>query len=122
MLLLSSLLVWLFDSLTCFVILNSFGGAESSPITTHTIPLIALAFLAIAVGNLTKVVFPITPGAIGPYEGALTVVFSLGGIDPNIGLAAAILDHVVKNAVTLVFGSFYLSHFGLSWHQLVEQD
>ena len=108
-----SLSVWLFDILTCFVILSAFLGGAS-------ISLIPLVFLAIAVGNLTKI-FPVTPGSIGPYEVVLTGIFSLGGIDPSIGFAAAVLDHIVKNSVTLVIGSVYLSHFGLSWSRLVEQ-
>ncbi len=110
----SSLLVWLFDILTCFVVLSAFlKGASLS--------LIPIVFLAIAVGNLTKIV-PITPGAIGTYELALTAIFSLGGIDPAIGFAAAMLDHIVKNSVTLILGSAYLSRFGLSWSQLMDRS
>jgi uncharacterized membrane protein YbhN (UPF0104 family) len=110
----SSLSVWLFDILTCFVILNAFSGATS-------LSMVPIVFLAIAVGNLTKIV-PITPGAIGTYELALTAIFSLGGIDPAIGFAAAVLDHIVKNSVTLILGSAYLSRFDLSWSQLVDQS
>nr|QNO47729.1 hypothetical protein LDJELIEA_00027 [Methanosarcinales archaeon ANME-2c ERB4] len=108
-----SLLVWLFDILTCFVILSAFSG-------TTSLSMIPIVFLAIAVGNLTKI-FPITPGAIGTYELALTAIFSLGGIDPAIGFAAAVLDHIVKNSVTLILGSAYLSRFGLSWSQLMDR-
>jgi len=109
-----SLSVWLFDILTCFVILSAFSGTTS----LSTVPIV---FLAIAVGNLTKIV-PITPGAIGTYELALTAIFSLGGIDPAIGFAAAVLDHAVKNSVTLILGSVYLSRFGLSWSQLMDRS
>ncbi|RJS71032.1 UPF0104 family protein [ANME-2 cluster archaeon] len=112
----SSLLIWFFDILTCFVILNAFPESASTPV----IPMIALVFLAIAVGNLTKIL-PITPGGMGTYEAVLTTIFSLGGIDPGIGFAAAVLDHAVKNSVTLIFGSVYLSDFGLSWARLVKQ-
>ena len=108
-----SLLVWIFDILTCFVILSAFSG-------TTSLSMVPLVFLAIAVGNLTKI-FPITPGAIGTYELALTAIFSLGGIDPAIGFAAAVLDHIVKNSVTLILGSAYLSRFGLSWSQLMDR-
>jgi uncharacterized membrane protein YbhN (UPF0104 family) len=108
-----SLLVWLFDILTCFVILSAFLKGVS-------LSMIPIVFLAIAVGNLTKIV-PITPGAIGTYELALTAIFSLGGIDPAIGFAAAVLDHIVKNSVTLILGSAYLSRFGLSWSQLMDR-
>ncbi|MEA3282220.1 MAG: lysylphosphatidylglycerol synthase transmembrane domain-containing protein [Euryarchaeota archaeon] len=110
----SSLSVWLFDILTCFVVLSAFSGTTS----LSTIPIV---FLAIAVGNLTKIV-PITPGAIGTYELALTAIFSLGGIAPAIGFAAAVLDHIVKNSVTLILGSVYLSRFGMSWSQLMDQS
>ncbi|MBA1342473.1 MAG: Glycosyltransferase AglD [ANME-2 cluster archaeon] len=109
-----SLLVWLVDTLTCFVILNAFSE-------TISLSMIPIVFLAIAVGNLTKI-FQITPGSIGPYEIALTTIFSLGGINPAIGLVAAGFDHLVKNSVTLILGSAYLSHFGLSWSQLVDQS
>ncbi len=110
-----SLLVWLFDTLTCVVIMSAFSMDISLTGTT----MIAVIFLAIAVGNLTKI-FPITPGAIGTYEAALTAIFSLGGIDPGIGFATALIDHAVKNSVTLILGSAYISHFGLSWTRLVE--
>ncbi len=109
-----SLLVWLVDTLTCFVILNAFSE-------TVSYSMIPIVFLAIAIGNLTKI-FQITPGSIGPYEIALTSIFHLGGIDPAIGLVAAGFDHLVKNSVTLVLGSAYLSHFGMSWSQLVDQS
>ena len=110
----SSLSVWLFDILTCFVVLNAFSGATS-------LSMVPIVFLAIAVGNLTKIV-PITPGAIGTYELALTAIFSLGGIDPAIGFAAAVLDHIVKNSVTLILGSAYLSRFDMSWSQLMDRS
>ena len=109
-----SLLVWLFDILTCFVVLSAFSG-------TTSLSMIPIVFLAIAVGNLTKIV-PITPGAIGTYELALTAIFSLGGIDPAIGFAAAVLDHIVKNSVTLILGSAYLSRFDMSWSQLMDRS
>ncbi|MEA1866115.1 MAG: lysylphosphatidylglycerol synthase transmembrane domain-containing protein [Euryarchaeota archaeon] len=107
-----SLLVWLFDILTCFVILSAFSG-------TTSLSMIPIVFLAVTVGNLTKI-FPITPGSIGPYEVVLIGIFSLGGINSAIGFAAAVLDHIVKNSVTLILGSAYLSRFGLSWSRLVE--
>ena len=110
----SSLSVWFFDILTCFVVLSAFlKGASLS--------MVPIVFLAIAVGNLTKIV-PITPGAIGTYELALTAIFSLGGIDPAIGFAAAVLDHIVKNSVTLILGSAYLSRFDMSWSQLMDRS
>ncbi|WP_269850314.1 lysylphosphatidylglycerol synthase domain-containing protein [Methanosarcina horonobensis] len=40
--------------------------------------------------------FPVTPGAIGTYEVALTAVFGLGGIRPELGFTVAVLDHIIK--------------------------
>lgn len=52
-------------------------------------------FPAVALGNIAKII-PITPGAIGTYEVALTAVFGLGGIKPEIGFTVAVLDHIIK--------------------------
>ncbi|HIH86846.1 MAG TPA: UPF0104 family protein, partial [Methanosarcinales archaeon] len=112
----SSLMVWIVDILTCYTVLTAFPFVHNaaSPIT-----LTAIVFMAVAVGNLAKM-FPITPGAIGTYEGALTVVFKIAGIAGSVGAAAAVIDHIIKNSVTLVFGALYLAHFNIKWHELVD--
>ncbi len=57
-----------------------------------------------SVGNLAKVL-PLSPGGIGLYEAAFTVfVAGLTPISWEVALGAAILDHAVKNIVTLVGG------------------
>ena len=50
---------------------------------------------------------------------AVERIFDILAITMIGGFAAAVLDHIVKNSVTLVIGSAYLSHFGLSWSRLV---
>jgi uncharacterized protein (TIRG00374 family) len=111
----TSILVWTIDIVTTFVVLTAF------PLVYNAISvsaLIAVVFLAVAIGNLAKL-FPITPGAIGTYEGALTVVFNIAGIAAYIGATAAVIDHFIKNSITLVFGALYLMRFNMNWHELL---
>ncbi len=112
----SSLMVWTVDILTCYTVLIAFPFVHNAASPTT---LTAVVFMAVAVGNLAKMV-PITPGAIGTYEGALTVVFKIAGIAGYVGAAAAVIDHIIKNSVTLVFGALYLAHFNIKWHELVD--
>lgn len=112
----SSLAIWTVDILTCYAVLTAFESVHAvAPVTT----LAAVVFLAVAVGNLAKM-FPITPGAIGTYEGVLIVVFGIAGIAGYVGAAAAVIDHFIKNSVTLVFGAVYLAHFNVKWHELTD--
>ena len=114
--LITSLMIWFVDIMTCLTVLNAFPGVDISSGS-----LLALVFLAVAVGNIAKM-FPITPGAIGTYEAALTGVFALGGIDPVIGFTVAVLDHIIKNSVTLIGGGLALSHFGMKWNDVLTVD
>ena len=107
----SSLSIWFIDILTCLVVLKAFD----------VMPNFFVVFLAVAIGNLTKM-FPITPGAIGTYEGALCGIFSLAGISPAIGFAAAVIDHLIKNMVTLIFGGAYLYRFELHVKDIVKRE
>jgi glycosyltransferase AglD len=111
----SSLLIWGMDILTCYLVLKSFPTTGVNLSSTY---MISLIFLAVAIGNIAKT-FPITPGAIGTYEVALTAVFSLGGIKPEIGFTVAVLDHIIKNAITLIGGAFALSGLGLRWKEVL---
>ena len=114
----SSLLIWGIDIFTCFLVLRSFPAVGVSLSSTY---MISLIFLAVALGNIAKI-FPITPGAIGTYEVALTAVFGLGGIKPEIGFTVAVLDHIIKNSITLIGGGFALSELGLRWKEVLCTD
>jgi uncharacterized membrane protein YbhN (UPF0104 family) len=74
---------------------------------TLTPALVAVGFFAVSVGNLAKVL-PLSPGGIGLYEGAFTlIVVGLTAdpvLTPYVALAVAIVDHAVKNAVTIAGG------------------
>ncbi|MDY0130402.1 MAG: lysylphosphatidylglycerol synthase transmembrane domain-containing protein, partial [Methanosarcina vacuolata] len=114
----SSLLIWGIDIFTCFLVLKSFPTVGESVSSTY---MISLIFLTVALGNIAKI-FPITPGAIGTYEVALTAVFGLGGIEPEIGFTVAVLDHIIKNSITLIGGGLALSELGLRWREVLCTD
>ena len=94
-----SLAVWALDVATAVLVLTAVvGTAGSSPL------LIATGTLAVTVGNLAKVL-PLSQGGIGLYEAAFTaVVVAASPITAATALAAAILDHAVKNGVTVLGG------------------
>ncbi len=98
---LSSLLIWVVDVLVCVAIVMMFQQA---------IPF-AVVVLAIVIGNLVKAV-PITPGGVGTYELALALTFELAGTPAATATLIAVLDHLVKNMVTLVGGVGSIYYFG----------
>ncbi|HII79343.1 MAG TPA: flippase-like domain-containing protein [Methanosarcina sp.] len=114
----SSLLIWGMDIFTCFLVLKAFPAAGVDISSTFTV---SLVFLAVALGNIAKT-FPITPGAIGTYEVALTAVFGLGGIRPELGFTVAVLDHIIKNSITLLGGGLALSELGLRWREVLSTN
>ncbi len=97
----SSIAIWLSDILVCLVIAWMFGEA---------IP-IAIVVLAIVIGNLVKAV-PITPGGVGTYELSVAITLELAGISPAIATLIAVIDHLVKNLVTLAGGVIAVYFFG----------
>ncbi len=114
----SSLLIWGMDIFTCFLVLKAFPTTGVDMSSTFTL---SLVFLAVALGNIAKT-FPITPGAIGTYEVALTAVFGLGGIKPELGFTVAVLDHIIKNSITLLGGGLALSELGLRWREVLSTN
>ncbi|MFB6102313.1 MAG: flippase-like domain-containing protein [Haloplanus sp.] len=94
----SSLAIWVLDVVTALLVLVAFDVALS------TWTLLAVGFLAVSVGNLAKVL-PLSPGGIGLYEAAFTLL--VAGLTPVTGataFGAAVLDHAVKNLVTVAGG------------------
>jgi len=96
-----SIVIWLTDSIICWVIALMFQ---------QQIPILVV-ILAIVIGNLVKAV-PITPGGMGTYEAAVAVTLQLGGVEPATAVLIAIVDHLVKNLVTLAGGVISLYMFG----------
>ncbi|MXR50494.1 flippase-like domain-containing protein [Halovenus sp. WSH3] len=94
-----SLAVWALDVLTAVLVLRAVTDALS-PSTTA-----AIGTLAVTVGNLAKVL-PLSQGGIGLYEAAFTaVVVAVSPVAAATALAAAIVDHALKNGVTVLGGA-----------------
>ncbi|WP_435335361.1 lysylphosphatidylglycerol synthase domain-containing protein [Haloarchaeobius sp. TZWWS8] len=115
----SSLLIWTFDVLTALVVMFALGiGTSMSAVT-----LVAIAFFAVSVGNLAKVL-PLSPGGIGLYEGAFTAL--VVGLAPTVGVelavAAAVVDHAVKNVVTVLGGLASMLLLNVSLTEAVEES
>ncbi|MBN1431923.1 MAG: flippase-like domain-containing protein [Methanomicrobiaceae archaeon] len=96
-----SVIIWLTDSAICWIIGLMFQ---------QQIPFL-IVVLAIVIGNLVKAV-PITPGGMGTYEVAVAITLELAGVEPGTAVLIAIIDHLVKNLVTLAGGVVSLYLFG----------
>ncbi|MHC1588552.1 MAG: flippase-like domain-containing protein [Methermicoccaceae archaeon] len=110
-LMLFSLAIWLFDIATCVLVLMGLGVSAS----------LWLVALAVAIANIVKVV-PFTPGGIGQYEVALAAVLVLGGFSPVLCVSAAILDHLMKNVITLVVGGVVFLRYNLKWSEFTSME
>jgi hypothetical protein len=111
-----SLLVWSLDVVTAIVVLVAFG--VGLPLSA----LLAVGFFAVSVGNLAKVL-PLSPGGIGLYEGAFTLlVVGLTPVGPVTALSAAIVDHAVKNGVTILGGVASMTWLNVSLTTAVERS
>jgi len=112
----TSVLIWVIDVLVAAIVLAAFGVGLS------TIQLLSVCFFAVSVGNLAKVL-PLSPGGIGLYEGAFTLlVVGLTPIGAATALGAAIVDHAVKNIVTLVGGVISMISLNVSLTTAVEES
>ncbi|WP_101296214.1 flippase-like domain-containing protein [Halegenticoccus soli] len=112
----SSLLIWTLDVFTAVAVLLALG------VRLPVVTLLAVSFFAVSVGNLAKVL-PLSPGGIGLYEAAFTVlVVALTTIDPAVAIGAAVLDHAVKNVVTVLGGVGSMGALNVSLTEAVEES
>ena len=112
----SSVAIWSLDVVTAALVLGAFEQVTLDPVT-----LLAVCFFAVSVGNLAKVI-PLSPGGVGLYEGAFTLlVLGLTPISASVAIGAAILDHAVKNAITLVGGVASMLALNVSLTTAVEE-
>ena len=110
----SSLLVWTIDVFTALLVFVAFG------VDIPFSQLLAVGFFAVSVGNLAKVL-PLSPGGIGLYEAAFTAfVVALTPVAWPVALAAAIVDHAVKNVVTVVGGVASMISMNVSLTEAVD--
>jgi len=110
-----SLLIWTLDVITALIVFEAFGyGLTPS--------LVAVGFFAVSVGNLAKVL-PLTPGGVGLYEGAFTVIVaSLTPVGVAAAIGVAIVDHAVKNVVTIIGGVASMAWLNVSLTTAVEES
>jgi len=106
-----SLMIWLFDGLTCYAVSIAVGTQIS----------IIVVILAVSIGNVGKSA-PATPGAIGIYESVLAAVLVLFGVSFDLAIVVAILDHAIKNLFTLAIGVPATAGIGVGMAQIYEMD
>jgi len=110
-----SLMIWLLDVATAILVLAALDSGLALG------PLLAVGTLAVSVGNLAKVL-PLSQGGIGLYEAAFTaLVVALTPIGAPTALAAAVLDHALKNGVTLAGGAGAIALLGVSPTEAAQQ-
>lgn len=104
----TSLLIWTVDVATAILVLVALDSGLAGG------TLLVVGTLAVSVGNLAKVL-PLSQGGVGLYEAAFTaLVVGLAPIGVGTALAAAVLDHALKNGITLVGGAIAATVLGLS--------
>ncbi|GAA0723120.1 uncharacterized protein (TIRG00374 family) [Halorubrum trapanicum] len=109
---LASGVVWAVDAVTAVLVLAALVGGFGGSVDPGT--LLVVGTLAVSAGNLAKVL-PLSQGGIGLYEAAFTgIVVATTPIPAETALAAAALDHALKNAVTLAGGGFVAGAFDFS--------
>ena len=112
----SSLVIWSLDVATAILVLGAFDVVVAPP------TLVVVGVFAVSVGNLAKVL-PLSPGGIGLYEGAFTVlVVGLTPIGAGTALAAAIVDHAVKNVLTIAGGVVSMATLNVSLTTAVRES
>ena len=115
----ASVAIWTLDVVTALLVLWAFPDAVAS---MSAVQLIAVGFFAVSVGNLAKVL-PLSPGGIGLYEAAFTAfVVGLGGVAAPVAFAAAVLDHAVKNVITVIGGVVSMLGLNVSLTAAVEES
>jgi uncharacterized protein (TIRG00374 family) len=112
----TSLLVWSLDVAVAVVVMFAFDVALAPGV------LMAVTFLAVSVGNLAKVL-PLSPGGVGLYEGAFTLlVAALTPVGAVTALSVAVVDHAVKNVVTIAGGLVSMALLNVSLTTAVEES
>ncbi|TKX43190.1 MULTISPECIES: lysylphosphatidylglycerol synthase transmembrane domain-containing protein [unclassified Halorubrum] len=109
---LASGVVWAADVATAVLVLAALLGGFGTAV--DPVALCVVGTLAVSAGNLAKVL-PLSQGGIGLYEAAFTgIVVAATPIPAAVALAAAALDHALKNAVTLAGGGLVAAALDLS--------
>lgn len=93
-----SVAIWTLDVVTALLVFAAFD--ISLPVATF----VSVGFFAVSVGNLAKVL-PLSPNGVGLYEGAFSlIVVVFTPVAGPTALAAATVDHAIKNVLTVIGG------------------
>ncbi len=106
---LTSLFIWLIDSFVCYIILLAFGISD-----------LAVVILAVSVANIAKAI-PITPGGIGTYEAVMTGILAMAGIGRGVAFVVSLIDHMLKNLMTVTLGGLSLASLNLRLSDITEK-
>ena len=98
---LTSLIIWLIDSLVCYIVLLAFGISD-----------FAVVILAVSIANIAKAI-PITPGGIGTYEAVMTGILAMAGVSSGVAFVVSLVDHTIKNLITIALGGLSLASLNL---------
>ena len=104
-----SLIIWFIEGLICYIVLIAFGFHN-----------IILPFLAVSISNIIKAL-PITPGGIGPYEATMTGILSIE-IEPSFAFTVALIEHTIKNLLTIVFGFVSLTLLNIKLKDIIKSQ
>jgi uncharacterized membrane protein YbhN (UPF0104 family) len=112
----SSVVIWTIDVATALFVFLAFG------LDVALVSLLAVGFFAVSVGNLAKVI-PGPPGGVGIYEAAFAAIVStLLPVSFGLALGVAIVDHIVKNVVTVAGGALSMTWLNVSLTEAVEGE
>jgi uncharacterized protein (TIRG00374 family) len=112
----TSIVIWTIDVATALLVFLAFG------LDVALVSLLAVGFFAVSVGNLAKVI-PGPPGGIGIYEAAFAAIVStLLPVSFGLALGVAIVDHIVKNVVTVAGGAASMTWLNVSLTEAVEGE
>ena len=110
----TSVLIWTIDVATALLVFRAFG------LSLPLVDLVAVGFFAVSVGNLSKVI-PGPPGGIGIYEAAFAAIVStLLPVSFATAVGIAIVDHIVKNVVTVAGGAASMIRLNVSLTEAVD--
>jgi uncharacterized protein (TIRG00374 family) len=110
----TSVVIWTIDVATALLVFLAFG------LELPLVSLLAVGFFAVSVGNLSKVI-PGPPGGVGIYEAAFAAIVStLLPVEFGTAVGIAIVDHIVKNVVTVAGGAVSMTSLNVSLTEAVE--
>ncbi|MDR0913338.1 MAG: UPF0104 family protein [Methanobrevibacter sp.] len=98
-----SFLIWISEILRVYIIFLAFGS-QASPI------IIAEVFI---VATLLGMI-PLLPGGLGIIDGMMILLFSAGGINPEISAAATVIERLISFWMTTFIGLILLPYYGYS--------